>query len=225
VTIPQAAIERNLAEVRGRVAAASCRAGRDPGGVQLVAVTKTVGLDEIQTLYDLGVTHFGENRLQPAREKIEQFTHEATWHMIGNIQRRKCGEIIRSFSRVDAVDRLAVAETLDRRCEETGREAPLPILVEVNVSAEETKHGFAPEELPEAVDTIKGMKYLRLDGVLTMAPFVEDPEKARRFFARLRELAMASGLATISMGMSNDFEVAVEEGATQVRIGSALFKT
>jgi uncharacterized pyridoxal phosphate-containing UPF0001 family protein len=144
--------------------------------------------------------------------------------MIGNVQRRKCPEIIRLFHKVDAVDRLAVAEALARRCDECGREEVLPILIEANVSGEQSKHGFSPAELPEAVDKIAQMKQLRVDGLLTMAPFVDDPEEVRPYFARLRALAGEIGLGTISMGMTNDFEVAVEEGATQVRIGSALFK-
>lgn len=205
--------------------AASRKAGRDPDSIELVAVTKTVGLKEILTLYKLGIRDFGENRLQPAREKIERFPHKAIWHMIGNVQRRKCNNIMRLFDKIDAVDRLAVAETFDKRCQESGREDPLPILIEINVAGEVSKHGFNPEELPKILDKISEMKHLRVDGLLTMAPFVDDPEKTRPFFAQLRRLADAHGLATVSMGMTNDFEVAIEEGSTQVRIGSALFKT
>jgi pyridoxal phosphate enzyme (YggS family) len=225
VTVSRAAIEKNLTEVRERMRAAARKAGRNPEEIELVAVTKTVGIEETLALYDFGVRDFGENRLQPAREKIERFPHEATWHMIGNVQRRKCPEIMRLFDKVDAVDRVAVAETFNKRCEESGREVPLPILVEVNVSDETSKHGFSPQELPEALDKIREMKYLRVDGLMTMAPFVENPEETRPFFARLRHLAEFHELPTLSMGMTNDFEVALEEGATQVRIGTALFKT
>lgn len=222
--VPQAVIERNLAEVRQRIAAASRRAGRDAGAIQLVAVTKSVGAGEVQSLLDLGVTEFGENRPHLAREKIERFRHAASWHMIGAVQRRKCPEIVRLFDCVDAVDRIEAAEALHRRCEESGREAPLPILIEVNVSGEASKHGFAPEQLAEVLDTLQGLSRLRIDGLMTMAPFSDRPEDSRPYFARLHELAGANRLAAVSMGMSNDFEIAVEEGATQVRIGSALFK-
>ncbi len=224
MAIPHAVIKHNLAEIRNRIHDAALRVGRDPSEVLLVAVTKTVGLEEIQSLHDLGVRHFGENRLQSARNKIEQFAGDATWHMVGNVQRRKCPEIVRLFHRIDAVDRLAVAEAFERRCEESAREHPLPVLAEVNVSGEPSKHGFAPEALAGAIDKIRDMKHLQLEGLLTMAPLVEDPEATRPFFARLRNLAEELGLGILSMGMSNDFEIAIEEGATQVRIGSALFK-
>ncbi len=222
--VPQVLIERNLAHIRGRIEAAVHRVGRNPREVQLVAVTKTVGIEEIQALRGLGVTDFGENRIEPAQAKIEAVGPAAVWHMIGTVQRRKCPDIVRWFDRVDAVDRLAVAEALDRHCRESGREEPLPVLVEVNVSGEASKHGFAPGELPDALAQMRNLDYVRVDGVLTMAPFVDDPEDTRPVFARLRRLAVDHGLTTLSMGMTNDFEVAIEEGATQVRIGSALFK-
>jgi len=224
VPVPQTVIQRNLVEVRQRIDAASRRAGRDAGCIQLVAVTKSVGVEEVQALLDLGVADFGENRPERAREKIERFRHAASWHMIGTVQRRKCPEIVRFFDCVDAVDRIEAAEALHRRCEESGREAPLPILIEVNVSGEVSKHGFAPGQLPEVLDALRGLSLLRVDGLMTMAPFSETPEDARPYFARLRALADANRLAAVSMGMSNDYEVAIEEGATQVRIGSALFK-
>lgn len=222
--VPQVLIERNLAHIRGRIEAAAHRVGRNPREVQLVAVTKTVGIEEIQALRGLGVTDFGENRIEPAQAKIEAVGRAVVWHMIGTVQRRKCPDIVRWFDRVDAVDRLAVAEALDRHCRESGREEPLPVLVEVNVSGEASKHGFAPGELPDALAQMRNLDYVRVDGVLTMAPFVDDPEDTRPVFARLRRLAVDHGLTTLSMGMTNDFEVAIEEGATQVRIGSALFK-
>jgi hypothetical protein len=225
VPVPQAIIERNLAGLRQRIAAASQRAGRSAGAIRLVAVTKSVGAEEVQALLELGVTDFGESRPLQAREKLERFRQMASWHMIGTVQRRKCPEIVRWFDCVDAVDRIEVAEALHQRCEESGRGVPLPILIEVNVSGEASKHGFAPDQLPAVLDRLRSLSSLQTAGLMTMAPFSDRPEDSRPFFARLRELADAHRLAEVSMGMSGDFEVAIEEGATQVRIGSALFKS
>lgn len=222
--VPQAIIERNLAELRLRIEAASRKAGRSTDAIRLVAVTKSVGVKEVQTLLDLGVADFGENRPLQAREKLERFRQKASWHMIGTVQRRKCREIVRWFDCVDSIDRIEVAEALHRRCRESGRGEPLPILIEINVSGEASKHGFAPDQLSEVLDRLRDLNGLRTMGLMTMAPLSDRPEDSRPFFARLRELADAHRLAEVSMGMSGDFEVAIEEGATQVRIGSALFE-
>lgn len=215
-------IARNLEEIRGRIAAAAERAGRDPAGVRLVAVTKAVGVQEAQILIELGVTDLGENRTQNAQEKIEALGRGVRWHMIGNVQRRKAREVVALFDTVDSVDRLKLAEALAQRGDEQGRE--LDVLLEVNVSGEEAKHGFTPENVAEAVERMAQWGRLHLRGVMTMAPFVDDPETVRPVFSKLRRLADGLGLPEVSMGMTNDFEVAVEEGATQVRIGTALFK-
>lgn len=215
-------IERNLERVRGRICAAAERAGRDPGSVRLVAVTKTVGVEEARILVELGVTDLGENRVEGAREKIEAVGHGARWHMIGNVQRRKARDVVGLFDTVDSVDRVEVGEALAQRCLEQGRE--LEVLLEVNVSGEASKHGFEPENVADAVRQMAQWRSLHVRGVMTMAPFVADAEAVRPVFARLRRLAGELGLAEVSMGMTNDFEVAVEEGATQVRIGSALFE-
>ena len=215
-------IERNLEEVRNRIRAAAERSGRDPGSVRLVAVTKTVGVEEARILVGLGVTDLGENRIDGAREKIEAIGRGARWHMIGNVQRRKARDVAELFDTVDSVDRVEVGEALAQRCEEQGRE--LEVLLEVNVSGEESKHGFTPENVADAVRQMAQWRNLHVRGLMTMAPFVEDAEEVRPVFARLRRLAGEIGLAEVSMGMTNDFEVAVEEGATQVRIGSALFE-
>ena len=215
-------IERNLERVRGRICAAAERAGRDPGSVRLVAVTKTVGVEEARILVELGVTDLGENRVDGVREKIEAVGHGARWHMIGNVQRRKARDVVGLFDTVDSVDRVEVGEALALRCAEQGRE--LEVLLEVNVSGEASKHGYKPENVADAVRQMAQWRVLHVRGVMTMAPFVEDAEAVRPVFARLRRLAGELGLAEVSMGMTNDFEVAVEEGATQVRIGSALFE-
>lgn len=215
-------IGRNLSVIRQRIADAAARAGRDPGEVRLVAVTKTVGVGEIAALLEWGVTDLGENRIETAREKIEHFGADAaTWHMIGACQRRKVRDILQLFTCVDAIDRLELAEACQRRCEELDR--TLPVLIEVNVAGETAKHGFTPAETGPALKAMAAYDRLKVQGLMTMAPFVDDPEEVRPVFASLRILAHDLGLAGLSMGMSNDYEVAVEEGATQVRIGTALF--
>ena len=217
----QPQIETNLASLRKRIADAAARAHRPPESVRLIAVTKTVSLDTVEILYRLGLREFGENRVPVARPKIEAFTHDATWHMIGPIQRRKARDVAELFDTADSVDRYEVAEALNRRCE--AQQTIMPILLEVNVSGESAKHGFTIQEVPAALDKIRALAHLRVEGLMTMAPFVDDPELARPVFAGLRSLAEQIGLPELSMGMSNDFEIAIEEGATQIRVGSALF--
>lgn len=215
-------IASNLRLIHDRIAGAAARAGRDPGQVRLVAVTKSVGIDEIRVLIGLGVTHLGENRVEIAREKILACRDGVCWHLIGNIQRRKVRDAVELFDRIDAVDRLSLAEALERRCAGLGR--VMPVLLEVNVSGEASKHGFQPGEVGEGLRRIQEFAHLRVEGLMTMAPYAEDPETVRPVFARLRELAATLDLNTLSMGMTNDFEIAVEEGATEVRIGAALFQ-
>ncbi len=208
--------------VRSRIEAALARVGRAPGSATLVAVTKSVGVEEIRTLAGSGVTHFGENRIAGIQAKRGHFPDSLCWHMIGTIQRRKAKDVVGLFDSVDAVDRLELAEELDRRAE--GRPETLPILVEVNVSGEASKHGVAPDALPEAVDRMRQLKHIEVQGFMTMAPIEDDVERVRPVFAQLAQLARAYELPRISMGMTSDFEIAIEEGATEVRIGSALFE-
>lgn len=215
-------IEENLARVRTRVAQAAERAGRDPAGVQIVAVTKSVGIEEVRILVDLGIKNLGENRVENAGDKIRALGTNVCWHMVGNIQRRKVRDVVASFDRVDSVDRVSVAQSLEQRCAEAGK--TMPILIEVNLSGEAAKHGFAHHEVATALETIEPMTHLQVKGLMTMAPNAQDPEATRPIFARARELAQSFGLPQLSMGMSNDFEIAVEEGATEIRIGTTLFK-
>jgi len=219
----QERLGRNLAEIRERIARAAERSGRAAEAVRLVAVTKTVGLEEIRALLALGVRDLGENRPELAQSKIAAIGPEggACWHMIGSVQRRKARDVAALFDTVDSVDRLELAETLDARCGELGRR--LPILIEVNVSGENSKHGFAPDSVDEALARLRRLAHLDVRGLMTMAPFEEDAELVRPVFGALRQIAARHGLPELSMGMSNDYEVAVEEGATQVRIGTALF--
>ncbi|HOE66885.1 MAG TPA: YggS family pyridoxal phosphate-dependent enzyme [Candidatus Hydrogenedentes bacterium] len=215
-------MERNLTRVRDHIETAALRAGRRPSDVRIIAVTKSVGLPEVHALWKLGVRDFAENRLDSARGKIAGFTFRPTWHMIGNVQRRKAREVVQLFDAIDAVDRPELALELEKRCAELGR--TLPVLLEVNVSHEATKHGVGPEQLPGLLDAMAQCPHLRAEGLMTMAPFEADPEATRPVFATLRELAAQYGLHELSMGMTNDYQVAVEEGATQVRIGTALFE-
>lgn len=214
-------IADNLEALRGRIEAAATRARRSPDAVRLIAVTKTVGIGEVNALYDMGIRDFGENRVDHARDTIQAFDRPVCWHMIGSIQRRKARDVVELFDAVDSVDRVEVAEALDARCQ--GRDEPMPILVEVNVSGEESKHGLTPGDLPEALDRMGQLEHVRVDGLMTMAPWFDEPERTRPTFSGLRRLGEEFGLRELSMGMSNDFEVAIEEGATQVRVGTVLF--
>ncbi len=238
-------IAANLARVRARIQAAARRAGRDPAEVTLVAVTKTRPLDAMQAAYRAGVRNFGENRVEEASLKIPAFNDWAaaerpTWHMIGHLQSRKAADALANFDMVHSVDSLKLAERLSRLAEGADR-TPLPILLECNVSGEASKYGFelshwqASREICldffDVARTISRLPRLRLQGLMTMAPLVAEPEQARPVFAALRLLraALAEEVPGVewrhlSMGMTDDFEVAVEEGATLVRVGRALFE-
>jgi hypothetical protein len=215
-------IRENLARITARIAAAAARAGRSPGDVRLIPVTKMVGEEEVRILVGLGYTDLAENRVESALPKLDAVGDAVRWHMIGHVQRRKAREVAARFGRVDSVDRVEVAEALDARCAALGK--TLPVLLEVNVSGEASKGGFAPEAVPAALDAIRArMPHLAVEGLMTMAPLVDDSEGTRPVFAGLRRLADRLGLKVLSMGMTNDYEVAVEEGATEVRIGTAIF--
>ena len=201
---------------------ACARAGREASEVSLVAVTKTVDVAECAALLELGVTHLGENRVEQAEPKIASIGDQAHWHMIGSVQRRKAKRVAVMFDRVDSVGRLELAAALNDGAAD--RPGPLPVLVQVNTSGEASKHGFSQEDLPAALDASRALPNLRVEGLMTMAPFEAEPEETRPVFRALAELARAHGLSVLSMGMTNDFEVAIEEGATEVRIGTALFQ-
>lgn len=221
-------LERNLRQVRERIAHAAERAGRAPSEITLVAVTKTLPVETIRLAYGLGLRDFGENRVEEALPKARQLPADIRWHCIGHIQRRKARMAVELSHLVHSVDSVRLAQRLQRFCQELDRD--LPILLEVNVSGEETKYGFRPEEVAAAVPAIAACDRLHIQGLMTMAPIVSDPEEARPYFRALRELrdALAAQFPNLawqhlSMGMTGDFEVAVEEGATLVRIGQAIF--
>ncbi len=221
-------LEARIEDVRARVRAAERRSGRAPGAVTLVAVVKTVAVETVARAVALGLADLGENRVQEAERKIVAVGRAAArWHMIGHLQRNKAGHAVELFDRVHGIDDLELARALSRRASGAGR--VLPVLVEVNVSGESTKFGVTPEGLGPLLEAVAGLPGLALDGLMTVGAPVEDPADARPGFARLRALRdvaqarLGRALPELSMGMSGDFEVAIEEGSTMVRVGTALF--
>jgi len=217
----KAKIRRNLEEVFSRIHRAATRAARSPDSITLVAVTKQRTAETIAYLYELGIRHFGENRVQEALPKITTLCLDATWHMIGTVQTRKVKEIVPHFHTIDSVDRLELAAEIEKRCAAVNK--VLPVLLEVNVSGEPTKHGFRPDLVENALENMQKYTHLRVEGLMTMAPFGAPPEALHRIFGALRRLAEIYRLPRISMGMSDDFDIAVEEGATEVRLGRILY--
>lgn len=216
-----------LDDVRARIADACGRAGRDPASVEIIAVTKTHGAETVDEAWRAGLSIVGENKVQEAIAKKAASASGPAWHLIGRLQTNKVRAALATFSVIHSVDSLRLLERIADVAAETG--ARPGILLEVNVSGEASKTGFAPEAVPEAVERALSRRELDLVGLMTMAPFSRDPEDARPFFRRLRELRDALEtrfsilLPRLSMGMSGDYEVAVEEGATWVRLGTVLF--
>ena len=214
----------SLASVLERIDRACHRAGREPSEVRLVAVSKTVPAERIGELLDLGHGLFGENRVQEALGKIPQLGGRATWHLIGHLQRNKVRQVIGSFELIHAVDDLKLGREIDRRAAAAGHTQP--VLLQVNVSEEPTKHGVDETGLPELLDGFASLEHVDLRGLMTIPPPVERPDESRPWFARLRDQAAARlgrKLPELSMGMTDDFEVAIEEGATLIRVGRAIF--
>ena len=224
-----AEIGANVARVRARIAEAALRSGRRPESVVLVGVTKTVGVDRIRELVASGVRVLGENRVVEARTKVPEIPGVA-WHLIGSLQRNKVKDALRWFTLIHSVDSLGLAEEISRRGAEQGGSGPAEVLIQVNVSEETQKHGVPLEEAGRLVTQVRGLPGVRVRGLMGMAPLVERPEEARPFFRRLREVRDRvrevlpdAGVEDLSMGMTDDFEVAIEEGATLIRVGRALF--
>ena len=220
-------IADNLAAVQERIAAACDRAGRAPEDVQLVAVGKKFPAPIIHEAADCGLTLFGENRVQEAKAKIPDCPGHLRWHFIGNLQTNKCRDAVALFDFLHAVDSLHLAAELNKRCEQAAK--VMPVLLEVNVSGEGNKHGFTPESAAAAMEAFFEFPQLEIHGLMTMAPFTRQPENARPYFQKLRELKSAcearlgAPLPELSMGMSGDYEIAIEEGATIIRLGTTLF--
>jgi hypothetical protein len=225
-------IAENFASVRQRIAEAACASGRRPEEVRLVAVTKTVAVERIRQAASAGMCLFGENKIQEAVDKIDILgCRDMSWHFIGHLQKNKVKFIFGRFDLIHSVDGLDLAEKI--HAEGIKEHAVMPILLQVNVSGEAAKFGVSPEQLEPLLLAVAGLSCVRARGLMTIPPFDADAEKSRKYFARLRELRDkmkrlapdATALDELSMGMSNDYAVAVEEGATLVRVGTALFGT
>jgi pyridoxal phosphate enzyme (YggS family) len=211
----------NLARVRERIALAAERAGRSPDDVLLVGVSKSVDAERIRRALAAGLPALGENRVQEAKEKIGELGRSVPWHLVGHLQTNKAGDAVRLFDLIHSLDRLELARELHRRAAAAAK--VVDVLVQVNLAGEATKGGFAPSELKGALDAIRELPGLAVRGLMTIPPPVAQAELARGWFRQLRELRDEAGLEHLSMGMSGDFEVAVEEGATMVRVGTAIF--
>jgi len=231
------ALGARLEEIRGRIAECARRAGRTPGDVTLIAVSKTHAAETVRRALVAGVADFGENRVQEAEEKIETIgragaggANTPRWHLIGHLQSNKARRAVKLFDVIHTVDSTELIERLERMCVEEGR-AELPVLLQVDLAGEESKAGARADTLPELISKAATCKHVRLAGLMTLPPFYEDTERVRPFFRRLRELrdelrargAFGEGRGELSMGMSHDFEAAIEEGATMVRVGTAIF--
>jgi len=219
----------NLKTVTGRIAAAAKRSGRDLSSVDLVVVTKTVGVDMIREAVAAGALTLGENRVQEAKEKIEKLGPIASWHLIGRLQSNKAKRAVRLFDLIHSVDSLDLAMEIDRQAAKIGKVQD--VLVEVNLAGEASKAGVASEDALALIKGAARLKNIAIKGLMTMPPFSDSSEDSRPYFKKLRELSDSVArenipgisMKELSMGMSGDFEVAIEEGATMVRVGTAIF--
>ena len=221
----------NLARIRAQIQATALKCGRLPRDVTLIAISKTHPASLVRAAIELGATDVGENRVQEAEQKINEVGRNATrWHLVGHLQANKARRAIQLFDVIHSLDSLDLARRLDRLCGEEVRQI-LPVLIQVDLGHEATKSGVDEAVLPELVAGLKELKRVQLVGLMTLPPFFDDPEEARPFFRRLRELrdelashaAFGDRQGELSMGMTNDFTVAIEEGATMVRVGTAIF--
>ncbi len=219
-------LRANLSRVQERIAAACARSGRQPNSVTLVTVSKGHPAEVVCAAAELGLTVFGENRVQEAKAKISLCPSRLCWHMIGHLQSNKCRDAVHFFAMIQSMDSLALAQEINRCAEKSAK--TMPVLLEVNVAGESSKFGYTPEKVLAELKEVNALPRIEVHGLMTVAPFAQDAEKARPVFRRLRELKeqcedlLGAPLADLSMGMSGDFEVAVEEGATMIRLGSAV---
>ncbi len=218
-------LNRRLSEIRSRINAAALKGGYNPEEVQIVAVTKTVPAEKIAEVLDLGINNCGENRLQEAEPKIKRLPREIRWHFLGHLQTNKVKQVINLFSLIHSLDSLRLARAMEKRAAQSG--VDVPVLIQVNATGEKGKYGFHPQEVEDFIMEIRGGG-IKVMGLMTMAPFFDNAEEARPIFRQVRELKEKIGIPGIelkylSMGMTNDFHIAVEEGANMVRIGTALF--
>jgi PLP dependent protein len=231
VSLAQEQLAARLTAVRERIAAAANASGREPEEVKLIAISKTHPASVIRTLIELGAGDLGENRVQEAEEKIVEIGRDrARWHLVGHLQANKARRAVNLFEVIHSLDSLDLARRLDRLCADEGREKLL-VLIQVDLGHEETKSGIDESELTHLVEGLRSLTHLELIGLMTLPPFFDDTEQSRSFFRRLRELrdelgsrgAFGNRKGELSMGMTHDFEIAIQEGATMVRIGTAIF--
>lgn len=220
----QNSLRENLTEIRAQIAHAAQKANRNADEIKLVAVSKTHPVEILREAIDAGAVILGENKIQEAEDKITEIGREsAEWHLIGHLQSNKARKAVKLFDVIHTLDSLELAERLERICIEENR-ARLSVLVQIDLANETTKNGIKPEDLPELSDFLKTCGRVKFDGLMTIPPFFEDVEQVRPFFRNLRELRdkiLPNG--ELSMGMSHDFAVAIEEGATIIRVGTAIF--
>ena len=222
-------LKENLTEVQSRVKQACKRAGRDVTEVTLIAVSKTKPVTDLQEIYNAGVRDFGENKVQEMCDKMENMPKDINWHMIGHLQRNKVKYIVGNVALIHSVDSYRLAEEINIQAKKKG--IVVPILVEVNIADETTKFGVSKEDAMELVRQIASLDALSIKGLMTIAPYVVDPEENRAYFRKIKELSVDIdnqnidnvSMDILSMGMTGDFEVAIEEGATMVRVGTGIF--
>lgn len=222
-------IKEHLTEVKERIEQACIRSGRNPGEVTLIAVSKTKPVPMLEEAYAAGARDFGENKVQEIAAKKPELPEDIRWHMIGHLQRNKVGQVLGKAVLIHSVDSLRLARQIETDAAKAGLD--VDILLEVNVAREESKYGFMLEEVEDAIMTIKDFPHVHIKGLMTIAPFVENPEENRGIFKKLFEFAVDIGgknidnvtMSVLSMGMTGDYEVAIEEGATMVRVGTGIF--
>jgi len=228
---PAEGLAARFADVQARIAAAARSSGRSPEEVTLIAISKTHPPSLISSLIELGATDLGENRVQEAESKIPEVGRtKARWHLVGHLQANKARRALNLFDVIHSLDSIDLARRLDRLCVEVERQT-LPLLIQVDLGHEETKSGLDESELSQLAETVQQLERLELIGLMTLPPFFDDPKQARPYFRRLRELrdelarngAFGERRGELSMGMTHDFEIAIEEGATMVRVGTAIF--
>lgn len=222
-------ISDNLSEVRRRIEAACRRSGRDVSEVTLIAVSKTKPLEDLMEAYQAGARDFGENKVQEILDKAPAMPEDARFHMIGHLQRNKVKQVLPYAVLIHSVDSVRLAEQIEQEAAKENRS--VDILLEVNVAGEESKFGFAPGEVMDAIDRICAFSHIHIRGLMTIAPFVDDPEENRPIFKKLYQLSVDIKkknidnvtMSVLSMGMTGDYQVAVEEGATMIRVGTGIF--
>ena len=223
-------VTENLNQVRENIKAACEAAGRDPKEVTLIAVSKTKPVHMLQEAYDAGARVFGENKVQEITDKYPQLPKDIQWHMIGHLQRNKVKYIVDKVALIHSVDSLRLAQTIEQEAAKHDVKE-VPILIQVNFAHEDTKFGLNPEDVFDVVKEISALEHVKIKGLMQIAPFVDDPEDNRKYFRAMKQLSVDINnknfdnvdMSILSMGMTNDYEIAVEEGATMVRVGTAIF--